>query len=469
MKTFDKHKAFPYLMEIYKMKLGTVSKALFVDETLISKWKNGKRKILPEYIDDLAEFFYDFDKNNGLNYLPSILADIFPQQKIEGKNAEIGALKSWFSGHSNDIPKERVSVADLTGTYQMFFGRVGILKAIRFLARKFSEYPAGSHFYCLNAYNVQWFTDINFQKAWTELLENLFENYGLKLRLINMMDWRQNEIRNVADTILYWDLRGWINAVFYTGTLNAGDGFVIIIPDFAVLRISADESAPDQILSTMFFDKFILRQQERMCEKLYGDGPKICDYDIFRKNLPLPLPRQDGIRFITNASLPIIPVDISELKNECGLSDKEAEEAAQKYPLLFIHTGKEIRYILNYEGLKAALASDGLKDTALSFAFGRDIILSRIYLKAQLERLKNQIMTGEINAMILNKPDYFPRFDIILDTDTAFSCYESYNGLFKSKYLIDFMNEYYSDKWNKLVYAGHTNSKAVKLLEKIIK
>lgn len=455
-------------MDVYKLPLNAVSESISVDKTLISKWRNAKRRISPEYAEKLAKYFYDFDIANGYNYLPEVLAEVYPEFKPGGDKPVTDALVKWLSGFPAKPQTAALPSADAVNTYQTFLGRAGILKAILFLAEELSRYKENSYFYCINAHNVEWFANGSFQKAWTAILGNLFINRGIRLRLVNMMDWRINDIRNIAETILRWDLKGWISSVFYTGTETYGDSFVILVPDYAVLRLSYDESAPDNILGSLFFDKFMLKQQERLCEELYHKGPVMCEYDVFNKNSGLTLLPTGGARYVTALTFPFFPADIEYIKDEYLLPDKKIAAAQEKYPLLFtLPEEEEICYILSHRGLEKALTEDNIKDTVLSQMFKKEITLSKKQMVARLKAIKEQVLRGKAKILILDDDDFFPQLNMITDSRCAFGFYEDRTGIFTNMHLLDFMYEYYEDRWHRLL-CSVSEHKMLKTLEKFI-
>lgn len=461
------NQAFSYLLEVYKLRSTVISDALFVNKTLVSKWKNGKRKILAEYAEKLADFFIAHDKEYGFNYLSDLLKNAYPGRVVTGKNKK-PLLAEWLC-ESSGKPHTISGSADTTQTYQTFFGRLGLMRAIRHLAAAAkSSLPGGAFFYCLNASHVEFFAQRGFERMWYEVIDDLYFNHGIRMRLVNMMDWRVEELQNIADTILYWDLSGEIDGVFYTGKATLGDSFVILVPGFAVLRISYDEKADDKIFATMFFDKFMLEQQQRLCENLYSSGPRLCAYDVFNNNTDLPLVHGTSVRFVSSVQFPVFPANIGLLKEYCGVSDVEAEVALKKYPILFTAPENiETRYILSAKGLTDALKNDFDVGEILSAVFKRKIILPRAFLVVSVKALKTAAQNNSAKLLILNESDFFPQFNIILDETSAFGYCPGHNGFYKNQHLIDFMHSYYTEAWDRLCCA-HPSDKAVKFLEKLI-
>lgn len=380
------------LMQLFCISGKDLASMLFVDQSLVSKWRSGKRTLKAGsiHLTRIVALFMKLDAHN--NY--ARLRQLFPTDDLEGPDELAFRLETWLlSGNTSELLTEEIPLFDLTRNAKLcnmysFNDNKGRRRAISI----FEEYAASCKgplsIITYNTEDATWFyEDRNFIRRSRQ--DNLcFLKKGGKLVLIHPLNTTYD---NLAFSILNWmplylsglNIRGYYIPRYSDDLVNYT--YFVIKDRLALYGLSTQKSK--QMLTLMFQEKQVVNRIEEILQEIIQSAlPLIHNIDFCRieeyaladklsrreKHLQL----QEQTPWLIYSSLPpILPgPDLAEL---CELNMAEKQKVQAVFSLFkFDFKSCGGHFLLDPARAHQLLASPQVRLSLLSRILGRDIFVS---------------------------------------------------------------------------------------------
>jgi len=177
---------------------------LNVDYSLVSKWRNGKRRLNSEYIEKLTRLFLDLDAKYGYNRIGKVLNKMLTEEEKQNDAYIYSLLKFWLSSTSPDT-KEHAAERFIPHNvqkqfYYIFQGSQGRRDAINtFLDCVISN--QGLNLWLFSQEDNKWFSeDENFLKEWQDKNFQVLKNRNT----IHVIHPVERRFKQIAQSMYWW-------------------------------------------------------------------------------------------------------------------------------------------------------------------------------------------------------------------------------------------------------------------------
>jgi hypothetical protein len=213
-----------YLMNVTGISGKELAKALYIDHSLISKWKNNRRPLSARsiYLKKIAEYFLSIERISGQDIIKDLLTAYDPQVDTTSREALCSCFCRWLTDPkmSPHIQVPAVSLLhspqySYEATYKVYTGNEGRrIAVIQFLECVLSM-PEGQQLLLVSQEDMSWLTeDPYFLEMWKEKLTEII----MKKHKIRIIHWVDREIENLSSIINQWlplHMTGSVESWFY--------------------------------------------------------------------------------------------------------------------------------------------------------------------------------------------------------------------------------------------------------------
>lgn len=193
-----------------------LSNSLHFDMSLISRWRNGKRRILNEnYLEDLAAFFYDYNDGqfNGLcRGLMNCTAE-------DGRDLVIQSLKSWLGTpliHDDLTVMSPVAALTEHNYIKSYLGNDGRRQSVIDFLSTAIQLCSGGRILLISREDMSWLMeDQTFLKQWAEALARCIE-VGYEITIIHTVRRSMDELYKAFIQWVPFYMTGRVKAYYLT-------------------------------------------------------------------------------------------------------------------------------------------------------------------------------------------------------------------------------------------------------------
>ena len=401
------------LMQLFQVSGKELAEVLFVDQSLVSKWCSGKRRLKAgsAYLQDITAYFLKLDAPNGYIRLRQLL----PGGARESQDLLAERLETWLVGDNMSEQDGEIQLLDLCDLAKLcsicsFQDNQGRRDAISY----FEEYAATCdgplEAITYNTENATWFyEDKEFSRK--SRRDNLrFVNRGGKLTLIHPLN---TTYKNLAYSILNWmplylsggDVRGYYIPKYAEDTILYT--YFVIKDRLALMGMSTKKSK--KMLTLMLTEKQIVNRIEEILQELIRQASPLMRYISWRDpelhtsftGLSLHWKghgRPEPPRLLYAAQLPLLLPSGKwrKMLQTCGLSEKELQGALEDFRMLEqFWQGRETHVLLNVQCLRTYLSAETVRLDLLCGLTGREI---RVPAKQY-----SLLLNGALEAILSNE------------------------------------------------------------------
>jgi len=404
------HFRIAYIMELTRMGNAELSNMLYIDKTLISKWKNGKRR-LRCYDDMLHKFtaalYYANERNKRI--IRSIVLAYFNLQPSCEEPDILLCFRKWLT-----YREEYAKYADSGKPYSVqyaryltYMGRQGLKDAVKTLLHYVGQAAGPVRMYITCFETMEWLYSlddlllrclsscaqisvdlaINADFAVGELVEYLLRSPG-------------NEVH--GKVIVNLIVSGKITLQLFHSNKPSKRKIIFAVPEEAALGVSRESGLPDEILVQGYYDRLsvneLLRTAVLPAESVkagFGGYPA------------------DGMETLIINDIGILGLlEKDDLIRIFHLTSYEAEHAYSQYPSAFIKKDQKVKFFISGEEIKDAIRSRAFLYKPLSVILQREVYISghimKLYIKKAM-RLAKEAVNYDIHILSEKGIDIFGR------------------------------------------------------------
>jgi transcriptional regulator with XRE-family HTH domain len=416
------------LMRAFDMHGKDLSKVIHVDESLVSKWKSGKRQLKPgsNYVDSIASYFLSVDKSNKYVRIRKLLADSYEDIMRKSGDELLAYLKAWLTengaGPEHDLYDElRGSGFATTSVSYCFKGDVGRRRAVDFMNRYVMGCQPPLEIICFTTEDGRWFReDEEFYRHWLELQLALIEK-GHIIQLIQPVNRTYEE---TADSIVRW------LPLHMTGKVI--DSY---IPDYVVDSIRYTQFVVPGHLAIWGFSSANYTRQMNTWLTTDKDTLENCEniiHEYLNKAMPLferfyfdmkaryineltgMMQRRSQKYFHGSVTLymPMSREIMSDVLKSNGISEKNIGKAMDTYDMVSsLNAGERCRYILNTETLRQLMSGESVDLLPLSFILGERVRADRESFRRIIREFADLVLDNDLTEIAILDEDRKDEFE----------------------------------------------------------
>ncbi len=392
--------------------------ALHVDHSLVSKWRNNKRSLLPHssHSQNLAEVLLAFQERSEHKILYPILRAYSPTADLEDPQKAQDVLRAWLTDRtpSSQRPLWAGQYPEHQGWYDAQFriwpDNAGRRRAVLdFLDQALAE-PPGQTLQLISQEDMQWIVeDPEFVHSWQEKLRMVLQ-YGHRIEVIHWVDRDPASIQPVLESWLPLHLTGRIQSWFYPSYVDLSYRLTLFLLKGRLALVGMQPAGgSSQRLTALYGDPISQTQYEAMfaqfvseCQPLVKTRPttETCQLldELLGQNSGAgettfwvsSLPPASAYSSFLLAELMESNAVPAELRDRCHHYHRLVREHWQ---------GRGQRWLVSLEALRAGLAANRLLNPELSVLTGQAIVLNGDQIRRHLAELQQHLLQSENCAM----------------------------------------------------------------------
>lgn len=398
-----------YLMEIFKISGVELAKALHVDHSLVSKWKNSKRPLSPRsnYIRRIADYFLSLDNVTKYKRIKEVLKDEYPGVLSDDISVINDAFCSWLSS-SSSCKTQGAFYSTLENSSDMHISEVGIFHRItgrREAVLNFLDYaislPEGQRLLLLSQEDMSWMVeDLNFLR----LMRNKLIDIIARKNKITIMHTVDRDERELAPILLQWlplHATGSIDSFYSPNYVNTSlKTTLFIIEGEAVVSGFTAVDFTKNLFTYYSFDMDIIKHSQDLykmylskCRPLMEKYPLNCPQKLFGKVSASEAKAYNSIIYAKCPLFFTLPEETLKTVLEQNGLEKEKMHAImqmkKKSSAAFYESIQSClhRHVYDLEALRQLALSESYISQDLSIAAGSEIKLSRSHFHNHIENL----------------------------------------------------------------------------------
>ena len=400
------------LMSTFSITPQQLSIAISADITLISRWRTGKRRLVPgrHWIEAIAAYFVEIDTSEGKERLRAILAIFYPADNMATPEGLRTTLEKWLAvrGQADGDYAERrdrqlrqlLAVGDdgqplrrllEAGAPYITHGqqstRVAILDMLD-KARGLPE-PPGIRFVCPEGLALLT-QDASFGRNLMNRLEPLFAA-GSRLHVALTVDYKMSEVSAFSGRWLSSHLKGYIRSYYNDDFFSPHNMHMMaVFGDKLCFRVLEDSA--NGVRGEFYFNTPQIAEFSRETERYFSVSRMRFHYDFFKSPDGYLV---DGPGEITSdcflmTRLPHLGVRGRDLLHRLNLTDEEIAYFEDEYSILLtcpenLEPGNRFFHILSSDDIERALDKPRHRVQPPGDIFSR-----RVYMTIQV--LVNQLV-----------------------------------------------------------------------------
>jgi hypothetical protein len=490
------------VMDIFDISSSRLAEDIGADRSLVSRWKNGNRKIMPNrhWADKLTFVFLEYDKRLKTRPLTNILEEYY---NICGMTVSslAGHFKNWLCAPRQNSAGEN---ARRMSIYLNFVDRwvshpqAASREAGPFLYGHASPSTSASGYYeCLNAIygffnhissfgspleitlvcpsGIDLITrESSFSIKMLRMLSGMFDA-GFRLKAILRTDFRISDVALYSGKWMVSHLKGYIKSLYYDEFRKVdADKIIIMAEDAAAIRIFGDDYNYE-----FYSGAGEVCKVRRICDHYTTKSRPRFRYDFFRSpgNYLQGLPNGHGAHSWLFQHLPHFPIGGGKIYEKLGLSQSEAEYIRKQFPIVRACPEQhgpdfQIRHALCMDSIEEALDKPKHLCFELSDMLGRRVYMDTQFLVDQLcaiKRLKKQFRNYSVcflDASVFGKI----AMEIAVHGKNAAICWlRGQMSTATHDYItVSALNGFCADVWGKIPAASRSEAAAKRCLAKLL-
>ena len=409
---------FSMLAALYNLSGADISRHTGADQTLVSRWANGRRRLMPNHgwIEKVIDCFNDADQKRREPLIPLLISQLVPTETTREEDSR-EYLINWLCKSKQSDPHEISTrellyqflispaifehTADKNGknillkrTYGIHEARMTLLSLADHL-NSLRE-PTRITFICPEGIDIIT-RDPEYGLLLLGKMTEVFKR-GFSLEVVMRTDFRMSDVSAMAGPWLIAHLLGYIKSRYYDDFRKIETDHMLIVADgcFAA-RIHGDDWCCEINNNIKY-----VQEIELVCQN-YIDKSKIrFHYNLFANpsnylaNIHIPV---DSASFLFQR-LPHLFFSNQTFLREIGLSDDEVKRVTTEFQPLFpdldqLQTDKVMYHLLCIDSLESALDQNKHICYPLSEMTGRRIMISTQHLVDTLIKIQTMLKSNK--------------------------------------------------------------------------
>ena len=332
------------------------------DATLISRWRNGQRKLVAgrRWVKSIVDYAITLDSANKPKLLPKMMVAFFPMDDFSDPD-ELGALferwlcaKTQFSDayasrralilHEIFAPP-KVNNGEGLSAKERRRESVKGNKAIRKGILALEDYvtamePSIIQFVCPAGLSIIT-DDPAYSKMLMDMLMRLFA-LGHRMQVVIRTDFKVSDVSHFAGRWLFAHLLGYIKSFYYDDFRKVEDAQMIaVVSDKVAMKITLDEV--DDVKATFMFDSESVGEIREKTDNYFALAVQRFRYSFFTKPddfLKRSSINEKGVSYLYSR-LPHLGIVGDEFLDMIGLADEEKDIIREQF-FPFLHGVEEL-------------------------------------------------------------------------------------------------------------------------------
>ena len=410
---------FACLMDLLGVKSVDLCKAADADKTLVSRWRSGKRKLVPDslWAQKIAAFFAETDETRPGRPILEVLHAYYPAQPLEKREDVVRALMRWLTEESYKEAEYQKDNAGLFGRLMRIieslsepepepeplqlpqntavYGLSGVQGAAIMCAELVLASPEPKEVLYVCPEGLDMFTrDPKFGDRLMDMLMKMFAA-GHTMSVVLRTDYKMTDVSLFSGRWLVAHLLGYIKSYYFDDFKQSySDKMLSVAQDVFVYHVYDDDDG--KILTTVKFDSESMDAAYRECRGYMSKSKQRFHYSLFESPdgfLHGAHPQSDRPCY-QFARLPYFGIaNDAEFRGVFQLDDGETELLRKEFtPLLWDVTRFSgdipVRYVFCENDIEETLLKARSVSQELSAITGRRVNMTTKKLAEQLVRLK---------------------------------------------------------------------------------
>lgn len=384
------------LMDSFAISGKDLSVLLHIDTSLVSKWRNGKRRMKPNsvYTGQIIKHVMALDSNNQYAKIRLLLSkDYVNIYKCTEPEIAI-FLKDWLT--SNQIsPEEKRDffdeIREMHSTSQLtvysLSGTAGRRQAMQFFQRYAQHISPGVEILCYTTESLRWLNESDqFREEWWTRYLTLLESANT-IKVIHPFN---GSYENLAMSVLAWmpmHMTGRTTAFFIPRYKDEQMAYTYyLIKDHLALYNWSSRQTPRELNTYLTHEPALIKDTEMMLNSFLAESIRAFERfyfetkDDYINNLISVMERQaPEYHWSVTLSGIFLPEDtLRSLLAENGVLPAELDECIERIKLMAeLSTKSTHTHIVDLDKLRDVLTQDYIEIKELSFASGKLIKMRR--------------------------------------------------------------------------------------------
>ena len=418
-----------------------LSKIIHVDDSLISKWRCGKRSLKTNsiYLKKITDTFLSLDKSNNYSNIKKLLVEEYDDiHSCNEEEIEI-YLKTWLSleGKSEQDKLELFEAlkydddVDVTMMYH-FHGNGGRRKASQYFKDYLIQLNEPTEILSFTTEDGTWFSeDDEYMRVTVKKQLELIE-MGYTYNVIHPVNRSYEQIANSLYSWLQVHVTGKTIAHYIPDYSNDMIRYSFIIVPGRIVYFGISSANYGKELETWLSnDVYLLDTITKIMKESLASSERLFDrYNYssrseYNKEL-LTIMQQKGDRYYHGTVpqyLPLTDASIKKIFKENDIDKELSEEYMKLYKkVTAMNVDSRNVHLIDLKNLKRLLANDEVEMQVLSFLFGRKIIASKkLYRELLIEifRSAKETSTSEVGLLDEQRSEALEAVSVYLQENTA--------------------------------------------------
>ena len=298
---------FAWVLNLLGARPRDLCEAVGADKSLVSRWCNGKQKLMPNHvwIEPVADYLLQLDDKLKSPIIPSILSTYYPGEKQNSKNVRRELLLRWLAqiGHKpTGTAPERTGVLslimdkiekfenteidepqepeDISSQNAVVYGIKGVQATALQLVEMVINEPEPQELLFVCPEGLDMLT--RDKKYHPMLMDGLVEMFaaGHKLSVVIRTDYKPSDIIEICGRWLVAHLMGYINSYYYDDFNNdSKDRMLAVIPGIIAGRASV--AGNGEVFASIQFDQETVDEVHKIAQQYKAKSKQRFSYDFF--------------------------------------------------------------------------------------------------------------------------------------------------------------------------------------------
>ena len=421
---------FAWMLNLLGARPRDLCESVGADKSLVSRWYNGKQKLMPNHawIDPVADYLLQLDEKLKSPIIPSILSTYYPAENINTETERRDLLLRWLAqtGHKPaesapessgvvELIKEKIDKLEKPETSEaevlkqfasqnsVVFGVKGVQGSTLQFIEMVTNHPNTQEVLFVCPEGLDMLTrDRKFYPVFMRALVDMFAA-GNRLKVVLRTDYRLTDIFEISGPWLGGHLKGFIESYYYDDYNNSSKIKILaIVPGVMAGRVI--ESETGEIFTSIFFDTDTIDEIHELALEYMEKGEQRFQYNYFETPDGFlrgiyPFPEKIHYRV---ARLPHLGVaNTNVIQSDFSLNDEEMKLLNTEFASLifspdYFNPNTPVRHIFCENDIEDALLKSRHTCPELSSMLDRRIMMKTqnmidrlIEIKKLLQKHKN--------------------------------------------------------------------------------
>ena len=435
----DQKTNFAMLLRLFGVRPRDVCEAVGADKSLVSRWCNGKQKLMPGHVwvDKIADYLLLLDERLKEPVLPAVLAAYYPEEVLDTPALRREALLGWLTTiahlpaqHQSDkqglaelvmakaaqisasggdlqpAPTQRKAQRPLPMKNAVVYGKEGVQgSALQFIDLIMEQAePQDILYVCPEGLDMY----TRDEKFGTVLMDRMMEMFGAghTLSVVLRTDYKMTDVSAFSGRWLVAHLLGYVRSYYFDEFHKSyDDKMMAVVEDRMAMKV-ADGNRDDGggIYTAIYFDKLTVKQVWEECSGYRSRSKQRFHYRLFEQPEGylrgiMPLPDRAHYRFARLPHFGLAGTD--QTQDDFSITSKEHERLLDEFgplcvPVEFYEPRTPVRHLYCEEAIEDALLKSRHVCPELTAMCGRRVVMTTqtmvdrlVLMKKILEEHKN--------------------------------------------------------------------------------